>query len=834
MRSRYAVKDGFVYIRGRNISNLIKRFYGARKVRRDIIAFPLNEYNASRLHNVARPVKDVHEKAVKELSSPLVITISKRRPDKVLIHGAKKEETKRILLKAGCWHVKGGFSTHLYRVRDLLGVLSRNGILAVPPVEMGNIGEMKAASAKDLKRLHTSDLLMGKTYIKENVTYLRSKHRTNFEAAGIDNLYDLLTYAPIRYIDRSNPLDLSRLVIGESATAVGKILGVSSLPDNRGTKFSIKDESGPRIDAVFWGQKWLAQKFSAGDIVSVTGKCGYYRGRKQLNGELIEPFESASLLPVVPLHRQASKIGLTHGVLTALMEEAVGAIEDQELKDIFSRLHFPQKKKDAYRAVRELASKEIEATLFLSRLDKLGKEDDARYVTFRSKGEYAKKCLKEAGFTPTESQGEAFKEFRKMCSSGGEGILIADVGAGKTLVSQVLALDAVESGYQAAFVAPTTVLARQIYDATRSLAKGAPREIKVELIDGSLSPSEAREARARIKNGECDIVVGTTSLLGKNVKFSNLGLAIVDEQQKFGVDQRDAIRLAREDGLVVPTISQTATPIPRTVAHILYEGMTVVEMKGKPAGRLPIITEWAQEDFESFAGRLDVWGDVYSELDQGHKLLVVAPLVEESEKIESDSVEGVYKALVNGPLSEYNVGFVHGKVDKATQNQRIQDLKDGKLDVLVGSAVIEVGVDVKDATRIMILSPERMGASTLHQIRGRIGRNDKQGKCWLVTDNVNESSEARIMALVNSNDGMEIAKQDLFSRGQGNLLGSDQSGSGELRFFDINKHFDLVESAKAKADQIIESGATTKKTIEEAEVFARVTGEQKNGLSENA
>ena len=506
--------------------------------------------------------------------------------------------------------------------------------------------------------------------------------------------------------------------------------------------------------------------------------------------------------------------------------------------EAISNIHLPDKVDDFREAQNILAMIEM---IYMQIMILLAKESDsgkqAVSIT-EGDGKLQAKAIKSLPFELTRSQKKALVGMnRKVAQSAPSSTLLsADVGAGKTVIAQMMALRAVDSGFQAALIAPTDVLARQLYNSTvrvcQALEDGFGDHIEVVLLSGSMGAADKREIKKAIKDGSAQIVVGTHALMAKSVKFANLGFVAVDEQQKFGVEQREALLRSRSDGLMLHLLTMTATPIPRSTAQVFYGDVDLIELKEKPPGRLEIITEWIQEDPVLFTEQSvnKVWNDVISEAKKGNQTFVVTPLVRESTQIDAASVDATVDSLTKLALTSLRVAKVHGKMKADDARKIMQDFRDKKYDVLVASTVVEVGVDVPDATRVVILSADRLGSSSLHQIRGRVGRSSKQSKCYLVSNKETEQVRSRLMSLVESNDGFKIAQQDLNVRGEGKVFGSQQSGAGSMMFASVVKHVSMIEGARSIAEDILSSGYR-EQAVENARHYLGLDDDRKEAVS---
>lgn len=376
-----------------------------------------------------------------------------------------------------------------------------------------------------------------------------------------------------------------------------------------------------------------------------------------------------------------------------------------------------------------------------------------------------------------------------------------------TLLAQLACLRAVEAGRQAIIVAPATILARQLYDTLQTLLSRLSIDVDARLLLGDTKATERKKILKGLAEGTVQIAVGSTSLLSEAVEYNDLGFVCFDEQQKFGVNHRTKILSRRSDGRVPDFMMQTATPVPRSTAQVFYGDMDMIELDDKPEGRLPIETEWLNERPQEVLEQLahPVWEDIKEEASKGNQTFIITPLVNDSESIDAASVKKTHEVLSNGPLSSLNVGIVHGQMKPDLARDAMADFRAKKYDVLVASTAVEVGVDIPDATRVVVLSADRLGASSLHQIRGRVGRSNKPSTCSLISQTEVPGSIRRLQALVDSSNGYDIAQVDLETRGEGQLFGVEQSGGATLRFGSILTHRHLVEAASKEADRILAS-----------------------------
>ncbi|MEZ5295456.1 MAG: ATP-dependent DNA helicase RecG [Ilumatobacteraceae bacterium] len=388
-------------------------------------------------------------------------------------------------------------------------------------------------------------------------------------------------------------------------------------------------------------------------------------------------------------------------------------------------------------------------------------------------------------------------------------LLQGDVGAGKTVVAVSTLLAAMQGGHQGALMAPTEVLAEQHATGVRALLGElrvpdpgnlfGDRPLRVELLTNRVTGSERKDVLAGLADGSVDIAIGTHALIQEGVEFSSLGAVVVDEQHRFGVEQRAALR-DKPGGHVPDVLVMTATPIPRTAAMTVYGDLDVSVLDELPPGRTPIVTKWANGPLLE----AEVWADVRHEVGEGRQAYVVCPLIDESEKLEVASAEETYQRLANDELQGLRIGLLHGRLTPADKEMTMDLFRAGKLDVLVATTVIEVGVDVPNATVMVILDADRFGIAQLHQLRGRVGRGAHESMCWLVTQE-HDAGNPRVEALVASTDGFELAEIDLDLRGEGTLMSTMQKGRSDLKLASLRRDRQLVAKAREAAFEIVDA-----------------------------
>lgn len=529
---------------------------------------------------------------------------------------------------------------------------------------------------------------------------------------------------------------------------------------------------------------------------------------------------------IVPIYPQSEKVRITTWELAALVDQALRrcesrgladplSIADQERLGLIGRfealksIHGPDSMADATAARRRLAFDELLRVQVELVRRKRELERTSQGIEHVVGGELVERFVGALPFPLTAAQRRAIDEIATDMASPQpmHRLLQGDVGAGKTIVAVAALLNAVSGGHQGALMAPTEVLAEQHGSGVKALLDGlvvvdgdnlfGERPLRVELLTNRVTGQDRREVLAGLADGSVDIVIGTHALIQEGVEFGSLGAVVVDEQHRFGVEQRAALR-AKSDGVVPDLLVMTATPIPRTAAMTVYGDLEVSALDELPPGRTPIATHWA-------AGPLpeaNVWASVRDEVETGRQAYVVCPLIEESENLEVASAEETFEQLAAGELSNVRVGLLHGRMSSAEKEATMEAFRARELDVLVATTVIEVGVDVPNATVMVVLDADRFGIAQLHQLRGRVGRGEHASTCWLMT--TSEDANPRIEALVASTDGFELAEIDLELRGEGTLMSSAQKGRSDLRLASLRRDRELIEQAREVAFRIID------------------------------
>ena len=644
---------------------------------------------------------------------------------------------------------------------------------------------------------------------------------------GISDVLELLMTYPRRWVDRTNQQRVADAALGEEVLLVVEVRGVEERQmRNRRKMVNVRVGDGTgTLRITFFNQPWRARQLTVGLVVAIHGKVEDYRGSLQMTNPVVDLIGDRTGR-IVPIYPQSEKVRITTWELAALVDQALRrcesrgladplSIADQERLGLIGRfealksIHGPDSMADATAARRRLAFDELLRVQVELVRRKRELERTSQGIEHVVGGELVERFVGALPFPLTMAQRRAIDEIANDMASPQpmHRLLQGDVGAGKTIVAVAALLNAVSGGHQGALMAPTEVLAEQHGSGVKALLDGlvvvdgdnlfGERPLRVELLTNRVTGQDRREVLAGLADGSVDIVIGTHALIQEGVEFGSLGAVVVDEQHRFGVEQRAALR-AKSDGVVPDLLVMTATPIPRTAAMTVYGDLEVSALDELPPGRTPIATHWA-------AGPLseaNVWASVRDEVETGRQAYVVCPLIEESENLEVASAEETFEQLDAGELLNVRVGLLHGRMSSAEKEATMEAFRARELDVLVATTVIEVGVDVPNATVMVVLDADRFGIAQLHQLRGRVGRGEHASTCWLMT--TSEDANPRIEALVASTDGFELAEIDLELRGEGTLMSSAQKGRSDLRLASLRRDRELIEQAREVAFRIID------------------------------
>ncbi len=656
------------------------------------------------------------------------------------------------------------------------------------------------------------------------------QRRASLEQVEVQSVFDLLTHYPRRYIDRSHEAKLVDVDPGQQVMIVGDIEKVTSRRTrNRKSivEASLSDETGS-LKLVFFNQAWRSKQLDQGLTVALFGKVELYRNQLQMTNPLVDLVGDRTGR-IVAIYPQSEKAGLTTWDIGRWCTEALRRCQSRRIVDplpeqyvrelglldrmsAFEAIHQPNSTSDVLRARDRLVLDELLRVQLVLRMRKVRRLHQASGVKHKVESALLTKFLDGLPFALTAAQERTMSEISTDLSSEQpmHRLLQGDVGAGKTLVAMHALLIAVAEGHQGALMAPTEVLAEQHYINLVELARSLEvedqstlagvRPLSIKLLTNGVTGSDRQRVVQGMEDGSVDLVIGTHALIQEGISFSSLSVVVVDEQHRFGVEQRSVLReQGRDDGKWPHLLVMTATPIPRTAAMTVYGDLDVSTLNELPPGRSPISTSWVSEDVQA------VWGHVHSEVAKGRQAYVVCPLIEESDKLDASSAENTYLELVSGVLSDLRVGLLHGRLNAAEKQETMEAFRDGQLDVLVATTVIEVGVDVPNATTMVILSADRFGIAQLHQLRGRVGRGTHQSTCFLIAaDQISEDAKARLSALEESNDGFALAERDLELRGEGTIFEQRQSGRNDLKLASLARDRIWVERARDLAEELVD------------------------------
>jgi ATP-dependent DNA helicase RecG len=616
---------------------------------------------------------------------------------------------------------------------------------------------------------------------------------------GLSSVGDLLFRRPRRYERAADEVAISQLWGDEEVVIAGVVTSVRlrRLAGRRSIVTAHVADATASISANWFNQPWLLERLEPGTKVRLRGRLGRH-GFEVKSYDLGEARATADFAPVYGASEQVPSTRLRELVRSALLAHVYDVLDPlpAELdlpirRDAIAALHFPADPAEAERARRRLALDEL-VTLQIAVLR--SRSDGGVGTPLGEPGELVARYRRVLPFELTEHQEAALHEIDRDLARDipMQRLLQGDVGSGKTVVALYALLRAVEEGRQGALMVPTETLAEQHFLTVESLC--SQLGVRAVLLTGSTG---AKKARAEIADGSAQIAVGTHALIQRDVTFADLAVAVVDEQHRFGVEQRQALSELRPH-----VLHMTATPIPRTLALTVYGDLAVTEIAKPPASRKPIVTRWvgAERSGEAYE-RLRV------HLDAGRQAYVVCPLIEASETRLARAAEEESARLRRAELAGYRVGLLHGRLKTAERREVMRAFKEGELDVLVATTVIEVGVDVPNATIMIVQEADRFGLAQLHQLRGRVGRGAEQSYCLLISrpkDELNEPAQARLEALVETADGFDLAERDLELRGEGKLLGTRQSGIGDLRFTRLRADRALLERARDLARELVD------------------------------
>ena len=692
-------------------------------------------------------------------------------------------------------------------------------------------GRSPGAAAKDPLTLRELDAIG-----VDRLNGVGRQRRKALADVGVETVFDLLTYYPRRYVDRTAQAPISETEIGSEITVVADVHAVSSRRLRGGRRLvnvEVADATGV-LSAVFFNQPWRERQLAEGRTVALFGKVENYRGRKQMTNPVVDVLGGGSAGDrtgkIVAVYPQSENAGIVTWDVANWVGEAQRRCEARGIADpvpewlrerlelagraqALADIHEPASMPDQWAARNRLVFDELLRVQLMLRSQRLAREAHELGIAHEPSGSLIEAFHRRLPYTLTDAQRRAMADIDADLSTlrPMHRLLQGDVGSGKTLVALHALLAAVQNDHQGALMAPTEVLAEQHYIALRALLDGfevpdearlgGRRPLRLRLLSGSSSATQRREVLLEIATGAADIVVGTHALLEESVRFGSLSVVVVDEQHRFGVSQRARLRESGRDDRRIPhLLVMTATPIPRTAAMTVYGDLDVSVLDELPPGRTPIVTQWAQGPLAAES----MWIEVRREIEAGRQAYVVCPLIADSESLDARSATQMHAELAAGSLAGLRVGLLHGRLPPAEKEATMTRFRQGDLDALVATTVIEVGIDVPNATVMVVLSADRFGIAQLHQLRGRVGRGSLASTCYLVSDeDPTPIAVERLSALAGSNDGFELAERDLELRGEGTLFDERQSGRSDLKLASLARDLTWVQAARDAAAELI-------------------------------
>ena len=647
----------------------------------------------------------------------------------------------------------------------------------------------------------------------------------SLHGVGVTSVLDLISYYPRRYLDRTREATLGSLKVGEEGMVLVRVEKASTRRTRRGrtlveVRVTDPDET-ESLNLVFFNQPWRQEQLSKGREAILFGKVDQYRGRLQMTNPLVDLVGDRTGR-IVAVYPQSEAVRLHSWDVDRLVAEALRRVmkirgfADPVPVDVrnrynlvsrseaYSGIHRPSSMGEAAEARRRLVFDELLRIQLELVERKRAMESGSAGVVHDISGAMVGQFVERLNFHLTGAQRRVIAEMLDDMSRPApmHRLLQGDVGSGKTVVAVAVLLTAVQGGHQGAFMAPTEVLADQHHLGVAELLDGmtvpdpstllGTRPLQVALLTSRTTAGERRRIVDGLAEGTVDVSIGTHALIQEGVEFASLGAVVIDEQHRFGVEQRAALREKNRDGTVPDVLVMTATPIPRTAAMTVYGDLDVSVLDELPPGRVPVASSWESDE-------LPVWEAVREEVQAGRQAYVVCPLIEESEALEVRSAEEVFTDLAGGDLAGLSLGLLHGRVGRAEKEETMRLFRSGAIDVLVATTVIEVGVDVANATVMVVLDAARFGIAQLHQLRGRVGRSDYPGRCFLVGGAPTAEAEERLRAIVRTTDGFELAEVDLDLRGEGTVMGERQKGRNDLRLASLRRDREWVEAAREVA-----------------------------------
>ena len=660
----------------------------------------------------------------------------------------------------------------------------------------------------------------------DNVMYLKGvgpKRAKALEKLKIMTMYDLLTHYPRAYEDWSRITPIRNLIVDESAVVVGRITRPEMRIAGSGLKIIstyLRDGTG-YVKLTWFNQEYLMDKLTEGMRLLVIGKVKLdgWTGERTINQinsfTILEENEVPELgiMPIYPATATLNQnffrnvmrnlLGKMPKLEEILPKNILNELKLMSLDEAMRAVHFPKNKEQLHLSRKRLAFDELFLIQCGLMLIKRQAQDEKLGITHKKNGELVKKVLEKLPFELTKDQKKTFKTISKDMEKNlpMRRLIQGDVGSGKTAVAMLALAKTVENGYQGALMAPTEILANQHYETFTKILSDLG--IKIGLLSAKITSSKKKreEIYKKIFEHEIDILIGTHAILQEGVKFSKLGLVVTDEQHRFGVTQRS--KLEKKSEKIPDMLVMTATPIPRTMILTVYGDLDVSLIKEMPPGRKPIKTF-----LRNINSRKKVYEFVLEEIKKGRQAYVVCPLIEKSEAevmINIDPATEIYKKLSEGIFKNYKCGLIHGKLKSREKEEIMGKFYSGEIKILVSTTVVEVGVDVPNATVMVVENAERFGLAQLHQLRGRVGRGSEKSYCILISDGKAENSKERLKAMENTTDGFKLADIDLKLRGPGQFFGEVQHGLPDLKIADVFRDVEVLLAASEAAEKYVKS-----------------------------
>ena len=635
----------------------------------------------------------------------------------------------------------------------------------------------------------------------------------------------MLYHFPRKYIDRTKILQINKLQIGAQGMIVGKIisLDIKQARKRRFFEITINDGSGTLKCIWFRGLSWISEKFSLDETIAVYGKIEFYNGFRLIHPEFDmlddneDPINTGKIISIYPSNTDLKSVGIDsrgfRRLLNSAIEKSKSSISDFysskilksngliSLNSALENIHKPENQRKLDNAIYRL---KFDEHFFLQLILALKRSNLKRNKTikFTNKDNFVKKIFNQIPFNLTNSQIKVLKDIRDDLSSDKSmnRLIQGDVGCGKTVVALLAAGIAIDNSSQVAIMAPTEILSEQHYNSFKGYCDVVG--ISCELLIGNLNKKDKDHINERLKSGAIDIIIGTHALIQEKINFKNLGLAIIDEQHRFGVEHRKMLIKKSKNPNV---LAMTATPIPRTLSMTLHGDMDISIINELPKNRIPIITKIVNED------RLEsIYEFIKKEMKEKRQCYIVFPIIEESESLDLEAAKTGYENIKNNIFQDYKIGYIHGKMKKDERDVQMDKFINGEINLLVSTTVIEVGIDNPNATVMIIENSERFGLTQLHQLRGRIGRGTQQSYCILVQRKNTPIANHRLKVMENTLNGFKISDEDLKLRGPGEFFGKRQHGYLKTKIADISKDLDIIKFARNLAFDIVQDDCELK------------------------